>query len=62
MFSFDSYKDNPTHPYRVHPELSLKAIPTLFRLDTVTGKVVDRLIEGELHDVENVKKFVAKKF
>ena len=45
-----SYKGNAQYPYRVHPKLLLKAIPTLYRW----GKQgpVGSLVEGQILDVE----------
>eukprot|EP00474_Spongospora_subterranea_P006105 CRZ06563.1 hypothetical protein [Spongospora subterranea] len=39
----ESYKGNPSHPYRIDPQLQLKAIPQLHRIDT--GHWKDPLIE-----------------
>ena len=51
-----AYKGNSQHPYRVHPQLQLQRIPTLYRIRA--GQVEDQLIETELHDVDKVRKFV----
>ena len=53
-----AYKGNTSHPYRVHPQLQLQRIPTLYRFSN--GQVEDQLIETELHDVDKVRKFVNK--
>ena len=53
-----AYKGNSGHPYRVHPQLQLQRIPTLYRIKG--GQVEDQLIETELHDVDKVRKFVNK--
>ena len=53
-----AYKGNAQHPYRVHPQLQLQRIPTLYRMRG--GQVEDQLIETELHDVDKVRKFVNK--
>ena len=53
-----AYKSNTQHPYRVHPQLQLQRIPTLYRMRA--GQVEDQLIETELHDVDKVRKFVNK--
>lgn len=53
-----AYKGNPSYAYRVHPQLQLQRIPTLYRFRD--GQVEDQLIETELHDVDKVRKFVNK--
>ena len=53
-----AYKGNTQHPYRVHPQLQLQRIPTLYRMKA--GQVEDQLIETEVHDVDRVRKFVNK--
>ena len=52
-----AYAGNAAHPYRTHPQLALQRIPTLYRVEN--GRVVDQLIETELHDIERVRAFVA---
>jgi len=52
-----SYKGNAAHPYRSHPQLRLQRIPTLYRMGPA-GRVVDQLIETELHDETRVRNFV----
>jgi len=49
----DGYK---THPYRAHPKLQLKAIPTLYKLKG--GDIAGALVEGECADIAKVRKFV----
>ena len=52
-----AYKGNATHPYRLHAQLQLQRIPTLYKLGP-SGRVVAQLIETELHDEERVRHFV----
>ncbi|KAJ9071128.1 hypothetical protein DSO57_1000796 [Entomophthora muscae] len=50
-----SWKGVADHPYRVHPQASLKAIPTLIRW-TKEGPQ-NRLVEEECSDDDLLKKF-----
>ena len=40
-----SYKGNPQYPYRVHPQLRLKAVPTFYRWGA--NGPIRSLVEGE---------------
>lgn len=55
-----TYKGNPNHPYRLHDQLKMKAIPTMFRWRG--GQTHGALVEGDLFNLETVKAFVAKEF
>jgi hypothetical protein len=43
------YKGNPEYPYRVHPQLKLKAVPTIYRWQGKRGPSRS-LVEGECLD------------
>jgi hypothetical protein len=45
------YRGNASHPYRVHPQLKLKAVPTLYRWAGKRGPSRS-LVEGECLDSE----------
>lgn len=47
----DSYKGNAQYPYRVHAQLKLKAVPTLYRWAGKRGPSRS-LVEGECLDAE----------
>lgn len=47
-----SYRGNPDHPFRKHPVLQIRAIPTL--INWLTG---DRLVEEECYDTAKVAAF-----
>mmetsp|Transcript_9018 Transcript_9018/g.12400 ORF Transcript_9018/g.12400 Transcript_9018/m.12400 type:complete len:142 (+) Transcript_9018:46-471(+) len=55
--SRSEYKGNPKHPYRVHPKINLKAIPTLIRY-SANGNPREVLVEEECYNVDLVKDFV----
>jgi len=52
----EEYRNNPQHFYRVHEKIKLTKIPTLGWWED--GKMEKRLVEEELHVVENVRKFL----
>jgi len=52
----EEYRNNPQHFYRVHEKIKLTKIPTLGWWGD--GKMEKRLVEEELHVVENVRKFL----
>jgi len=56
--SRQSYKNNPQHPYRTHPQLHLQRIPTIFRWEN--GRATGQLIENECKIYDNVNAFVSK--
>ncbi|KNC52593.1 thioredoxin fold domain-containing protein [Thecamonas trahens ATCC 50062] len=51
------YKNNPDHPYRVHPQIALTAIPTLIAW-TADGPGA-RLVEEECASEEAIAELVA---
>jgi hypothetical protein len=52
----DAYKQGE-HPYRKHPLLQIKAIPTLLRVDAA-GVAQARLVEAECFDAKSVERVV----
>lgn len=52
----NDYKGNPSHPYRVHPQIKLQKIPTLMRWGN-KGKTGE-CVEDECKDVGLVKELV----
>eukprot|EP01125_Pyxidicula_operculata_P006831 TRINITY_DN2347_c0_g1_i2.p1 TRINITY_DN2347_c0_g1~~TRINITY_DN2347_c0_g1_i2.p1 ORF type:complete len:152 (-),score=17.55 TRINITY_DN2347_c0_g1_i2:148-603(-) len=50
----ENYRE-PTHPYRIHPELQIKHIPTLIHWKWDGPGI--RLVEKELHNVQNLIAF-----
>ena len=57
MVNRETYKDPlNTHPFRTDSELHLTAVPTLFKF--VHGACIDRLVEGQCHDMEAIRAFL----
>jgi len=52
------YKGNPNHPYRLHPQIKLTAIPTLLHW-TSNGPQAS-LVEEELANENNILEMVSK--
>jgi len=51
----EEYVNNPQHPYRLHPLIALKRVPTLIHwTDNGPSK---RLVEGDLHSSVNICQF-----
>lgn len=48
-----------THPYRVHPGLQIKSIPTLFTWDLDTNTPTGRLVEGDCYDDKLLRNFMS---
>jgi len=55
----EEYKGNNDYYYRVHEKIKLTKIPTMGLW--VDGKMEKRLVEGELHELENIRKFLLDK-
>lgn len=52
-----TYKDPlNTHPFRTDSEMHLTAVPTLFKF--VHGACIDRLVEGQCHDLDAIRAFL----
>ncbi|KAJ3272782.1 hypothetical protein HK104_004406, partial [Borealophlyctis nickersoniae] len=49
------YKNNPTHPYRIHPQIKLTAVPTL--IEWTKDGPGRRVVEEEAQKEENLKEF-----
>jgi len=52
----EDYKGKPQHPYRVHPKIKLKAIPTLVHWGKVSARAV--LVEDQCCDPSLVNDFI----
>jgi len=48
-----SYKGNPNHPYRLHPKLKLRSVPTLYRW--VNSNPLKVTVENDLKDEKLIR-------
>jgi len=56
MVARPAWKNVPDHPYKTHPVLQTPRLPTLYKW--ADGKVLGKLIEGEVYDKPKLAAFL----